>query len=567
MFCLNKNIVNDFLKKLKNGEIDPEKLAQMTSQERRDFFAPIMGEENARQANRLFESKLLLKNQQQGMINWAKQLAGLKPEAQRDIISRINKMEEVLTPENEKAFLEDLAAHKLGISVTMGEAAHISEMAKTVSEKKALIDEKSAIASPDRMEYGRALVDFGDYVSHLKNEAKKLTFADFVANPIKTASKGVSNLAGLAKSLKATLDNSVIGRQGLKVAFSHPEIWFKNSAESFKDMVKVFGGQEVMHEVRADVLSRPNALNGLYKKEGLAIGTVEEAFPTTLPEKIPGVGRVFKASETAFTAFQYRTRADIFDKYIEIADKSGADNIEGIGKLSNSLTGRGTLQKFGLTEKSGTTVNNLFFSPRFVSSNIDLLIAHGLDSKISPFARKQAVINLIKVAVGISTILTIAKAANDESVETDPRSANFGKIKVGDTRFDVTGGLSALATLASRIGPIFIGQKAYTKNSITGKVKEINSGKFGSPTGADVFYNFFEGKLSPAASLIKDLIKGKDFQGNKPTFLNEANNLLTPLPITNYQELQNDPNSANILVAMMADALGIGTNTYGKKKR
>jgi hypothetical protein len=59
---------------LKNNEIDPAKLADMTSAERRDFFTKIVGEDDAKDVNALFESKLLLKNQQTGLLelvrNW-----------------------------------------------------------------------------------------------------------------------------------------------------------------------------------------------------------------------------------------------------------------------------------------------------------------------------------------------------------------------------------------------------------------------------------------------------------------------------------------------------------------
>lgn len=556
MFCLNSNITKDFLKRLKSGEIDPQKLSEMASAERRASLAKFMGEENARQANQLFESKLLLKNQQQGMINWAKQLAGMKPESKRDIISRIEKMSEILTPESEKAFLADLAGHKLGTSVTMKEASSIAELAKATSEKKALINPESKIGSPDRMEYGRSLVKFGNYVSDLKNQAKRLTLEDFKSNPGKSTLQSASNLAGLAKSVKASLDDSVIGRQGMKVLFSHPKIWLKNSIKTFEDIVGTFGGKNTIDEVRAEVLSRPNALNGLYKKEGLAIGTVEEAYPTSLPEKLPVVGRAFKASESAFTGFQYRTRADIFDKYVEIAEKTGAD-IEGIGKLANSLTGRGTFGQRG--ESMATVTNNVFFSPRFLKSNIDLLTAHATDSGISPFARKQAAINTLKVISGISAVLATSDAISPGSVEKDSRSSDFGKIKSGNTRFSVDGGMGSLFVLGSRL------IDGHKKSSTTGKITELNTGKYNSETKLDQVYNFFEGKLSPAASVLKDLLKGRDFEGNKPTVAGEAKNLLMPLPITNFQELQKDPDSANILVALLADAFGIGTNTYSKK--
>ena len=184
MFCLTTKYVNEFLKRLKSGKIDPQKLAEMSSEERRTFFSEFLGEKNAKEVNANFESKLLLKDQQQGMINWAKKTAGLKPEVRKDIISRIEKMSEVLNPDTEKAFLEDLAAHKLGVTVSMNEASQISDMAKTVSENKLKIPQDSPVQSKERMAYGRALIDFGDYISDLKNEAKKTTFQDFKNNPL-----------------------------------------------------------------------------------------------------------------------------------------------------------------------------------------------------------------------------------------------------------------------------------------------------------------------------------------------------------------------------------------------
>ncbi len=219
------------------------------------------------------------------------------------------------------------------------------------------------------------------------------------------------------------------------------------------------------------------------------------------------------------------------------------------------MTGRGNL---GGLEPAANVVNNVFFSPRFLKSNWDTLTAHQFQREVTPFVRKQAAINLVKVISGTAAVLATARAINPASVELDPRSADFGTIRVGDTRFDVTGGMRALATLATRLATMS------SKSSVTGKVTPLNSGKFGAQTGTDVVVNFFENKLSPAASIVKDLLQGRDFQGNKPTVLGEASNLLTPLPIVNYLELQNNPNSANVLLGTLADELGISVNTYSK---
>jgi len=75
MFCLPSTEVNKFLDALKAGKIDPAKLSEMSSIERREFFKQFMSESSAKQTNALFESKLLLKNQQKGIINWAKSIA------------------------------------------------------------------------------------------------------------------------------------------------------------------------------------------------------------------------------------------------------------------------------------------------------------------------------------------------------------------------------------------------------------------------------------------------------------------------------------------------------------
>jgi hypothetical protein len=551
MFCLPKELTDKFVAKLKTGEINPEKLTQMTSAERRAFFTEFLGEGNAKQVNTLFESKLLLKNQQAGLIEWAKKAGGLKPEAKRDFLARVQRLDKALDKAELDTFLEDFVSQRLGLGVTEAETSSIISLSKKITEAEERITPDMPDGHPTVMEYGRAMVAFQNYVGDLKIKAKSLTLGEAIKPT--NYGKVASNVAGLAKSMKASLDNSVIGRQGLKVLLTNPGIWLKNSKQSFVDIARVFGGKEVLDEVRADVLSRKNARNGLYAKEKLAVGVIEEAFPTSLPGKIPGIKTAFKASETAFTAFQYRTRADLFDKFVEIAEKTGGDT-QGLGRLANSLTGRGNL---GRIEPIASTVNNIFFSPRLLRSNLDALTGHAFDyNQMGSLARKTAAINTLKIVSGIAAVLTIANALDPESVEKDPRSADFGKIKVGDTRFDISGGMSGLVTLAGRLITFS------SKSSTTGKVTQLGTGEYGAADSLGVFYNFFENKLSPAAAVLKDILKQKDFAGNKPTVAGEVSNLLTPLPITNFMELQNNPNSANIIASMLADALGIGINTY-----
>jgi hypothetical protein len=145
-------------------------------------------------------------------------------------------------------------------------------------------------------------------------------------------------------------------------------------------------------------------------------------------------------------------------------------------------------------------------------------------------------------------------------VEKDPRSADFGKIRVRDSRFDVTGGMGSILTLAARLAT------NSTKSSTTKRVTQLGTGKFGSSDRVDVLVNFAQNKFSPAASVMKDLLVGHDFKGNKPTVLGEASNLLTPLPVANAWESFKNPNAAPLLSTIIADGLGISVNTYSAPK-
>jgi hypothetical protein len=547
-FCLLPQQADELARRINEGGLDVAALTRMSSADRHAAFADVVGDANAQHVNAAFESKLLLKNQQKGLETWIRQATEMKPDVKRDLLARVGRMDRVLQPED--GFLADLAKQRLGFGVTQEEAGRIAELAKAASDAKAAMEKGG-----DRMDYGRAKVEFGNYVSALKNDVKR---------PMTLAS-ALNTAGGLSKSIEASFDNSALFRQGWKNLWSHPEIWAKNAKQSFVDIAKQLGGHEVLDEVNADILSRPNALNGRYRRAGLAIGNVEEAFPSSLPEKVPVLGRAYKASEAAYTAFQYRSRADVFDKYMEIAEKSGVDvndrtQLESIGKLVNSLTGRGHL---GKAEGAADVFNSVFFSLRKVKSDLDFLTAHQLQADVTPFVRKQAAINLVKTLMGTAAVLAIAHAVSPESVEEDPRSSDAGKIKAGNTRFDMTGGMGSLATLAARLATM------KSKSSTTHVVNPINSGKFGAQTGTDLVYNFFENKLSPVASVVRDLLKGEDRQGNKlhldaATAGREVGGLFAPLPASNAIDLYKDPNSAGVLLGELADALGIATTNYGK---
>lgn len=567
-FCLPFEKVSAFKQALVDGTIDPDKLSEMSSADRHDFLAGIVGKEDAGDVNALLESKLILKDQQAGMIRWAKAVTNITERERSNIITKIGKLSKVLDPEDQTKYLQDLASQKLGTQVTFDEAKQITALSKQFAEARDSLDPKEPIGSDARIDYGAKKVALENYVKQLKL-GNEHPISDAI-NHVKTGDfegmlKDANKIGAITKSLKAVGDLSSLFRQGFKTLWTDPGSWATNALKTFGDVGKQLAvkgtDDSIMDAVKADLYSRPNAINGMYDKMKLAIGNDEEAIPTSLPERIPLFGRLFKATQTGFEGFLYRVRADVADKYINMAQKAGVDlnktELSSIGKMVNSLTGRGYL---GRGEELGKALNNVFFSPKFIKSNIDTLTAHQFQEGVTPFVRKQAAINLVKVVGMTSAVLTVAHMLNPKSVDLDARSSNFGKIKVGKIAFDVTGGSGPLVTLAARI------IENSTKSTTTGKVTPLNTGKFGSQTSVGVIEDFLTNKESPIASTVSDILNRSTFAGGKPTIQGEAANLVTPFPIQNIWEATPQVGLANSIAAEIADALGLYTTIPTSKK-
>lgn len=557
-FCLTKEAKAKFTEGLRNREIDPVKLSKMTSDERRAFLEKFVGTDNGIQVNALFESKLLLKNQKAGYIAWAKKISGISKEAKRDLISRIERLEKVLNPTEERAFLEDLASTRLGFNVSEGEAKVISDLSKMVSTAKAKGEK-----------FGASRVALEKYIGGLKTQAKpsdfvKPTSLGAVGQDVKATIKLV---AQNTRAFVASFDNSLWGNQGVRAALDpkYTGMWAKNFAKSFKDIAKTLvkgkkAGDEILDAVKAEIYDRPNSINGRYEMSTretskLDLGGIEEEFPTSLPSRIPALGRFFKAAEVAYEAGAIRLRADIADKMYAMAEKQGINLLDKfeVGSRNvvvNSITGRGRI-------KVPDLINDAVFSVKFTKSQIDFLTVNAFD-KLSPSARKQAANNILNVVASTAVILGISKALDTNSTDFDPRGTRFGKIeKDGITLINLTPGYGSMITLISRI------LTQSTKNR-AGVAKKLGEG-FGVPDGMDIFWDYTENKASPIASIIRDLIRQKTFEGDKPTddLGKFALNSITSISLDSSKEILEDKGGDSLLkaIAVGLGILGTGAGT------
>jgi hypothetical protein len=309
-------------------------------------------------------------------------------------------------------------------------------------------------------------------------------------------------------------------------------------------------------------------MNGFYEKAKILAKT-EEQYETQLPARIPGIGRAFRASEVAFEDSALRARTSLFDLFEKQAKEHGVDTaskeyLESSGKLINSMTARGDLGRLG----KGGLIKLVMWAPKMLKGNIDVLTAHGLGAGLdSPWVRKQALGNLAKIVGTTGGILAVANAIKPGSVEIDPRSSDFGKIRIGNTRFDVSGGKGSIVTLLSRLVTMS------SKSSTSGNITSLNSDKYGSKSFFDVGLDFLVNKTPPLTRLGIDVARGKNFQGQKVTPANALMSIFTPISIQNFVQQYYGPDkdgSVAALVGNFLDFVGINANTYspnvGKSK-
>lgn len=587
-WCLTIQEANKLRDAFKEGKINPEELAKMSSGERRAFFQKFTSEQNAIKINSLFESKLLLKNQQQGMVTWAKRTLGMNKQTQRDLMTRIERLSEqdILTSQTLQTFKEDLVRTRLGLNVSFEEAQAINDLAQkrieARSEWEKVINEnphwadahntrKEWINNSKRIEYGLTQVALEKYVNDIKVESRRIRFTEF---PVKATIKAVQEIPGILKSLMASIDNSFFGRQGIKNLYGgvvQKTIWTGAFAKSFNDVqmdirAKKVDGFDAMDLIRADIYSRPNSMNKKYKAGGYRLDVLaEEAFPTSLPEKIPGFGRLFKASETAFSGAALRMRADLADWHISKMEAQGINTLDpeqarGVGHMIGSLTGRGSLGKL---EPLAGEINVLLFSGRFLKSNLDTLTAHQFDPRATPYVKKEARKNLLSILAHILGILTIAKILASDSVELDPRNTNWGRIKIFGQWVDITGGMRSLITAVARIVPTRRnGEWGFWAQSSSGKWTNLRSGEFGQRDAMDIVMDLILfNRLSPIASVIHEYWRGEMFGGEPFNIKKAIVESTTPLSIQETIQASEEGFTA-AMVALLGEFVGFGVSSY-----
>lgn len=548
-FCLPQELTKKFIQAIKDGTISPEKMIEMSSDERRSLLEPIVGKENVREVNAELESKLILKDQNRGMVSWAKKVSGISEKTRSDLVKQIAKIDRVLGEKDRDVFLNDFASRKLGTDVTIEEANRLSELSKT--EQTAKEDLQSDPNNKSKqIEYGRRYLDVSDYVESLKPKASALS---------------LTNILNLPKSaLTSVLHFSAPFVQGWGMMSTRP-FW-----EGARNMFTYFASPDAYRDLHASIIGHPDykfAIDGRLgiTKLGDKLTSREEAIQSSLLEHIPGLRSLVKASSRGFTGFLNYVRFSRFSDLLSAARLAGENVsvgskvVKDIANVVNDFTGRGNLP--GNLNMITPELNAAFFSPRKIAATVQMFNpVRYLDPRISGTARMGALRQLTGSILFTGTMLELAHLAG-ASVNLNPTSTNFAKMKWGNSTLDMTGGNAIYIRLIARL-------VSGRFQSAAGNVSSLNSGKFGSQTRASLLFSFLRDKLSPTASTIADLLYGSDAVGQPITISSEVKDKLTPIIISDVINLaQNDPNNAAIWIPGISAIFGVSLESSAPRKK
>jgi hypothetical protein len=394
---------------------------------------------------------------------------------------------------------------------------------------------------------------------------------NMLVQALKYAGLTIGDIGNMIRAGMASGDFS-FWRQQAPMIIGHPKRFGEANVKAFKAIFSEEAAKESWRKITQ------SSLYGLYEDLGLdfirpamdAKGIPEwrlvEEFGYSganrpipkLTEKIPWVKISQRSFTTGTNEHNWAMFNDFYQSRLKYAEEiaSGArklkpgesvdlrKDLKAYGKMLEDFSGRGSL---GKAKVIASTLSGTLFAPRMVMGRI--MTPRHLFSP-SPAVRVEAWKNLSSFIAGIGGILVAGKLAGWWDVETDPRNANFAKIRVGDTRFDPWGGYQQYVTLASRI------LSGTGISSVTGEEYPMD------PTSA--IARAVESKAAPLLGIFSEMYTGKTFLGEKVNYADLkqwADRLGVPMSWMSIAE-SFQGNFGMGVASIIPSLVGVGVQTY-----
>ena len=420
----------------------------------------------------------------------------------------------------------------------------------------------------------RLLKTFGVPEATVSRLSKQLSFLSNAGSI--TPGEYIREVASLPKSLKASVDNSAIGRQGLLYLYADPKGWLEATNLSFKLLLP--GNEDAAKLVYNRIMTHPNM--SIYRKDlGLAISEMdykiggygkEEAFMSNWGKYVPWV----RPSERSYTLFLNKARVDQMDnawrnlektlgRKLDITsdvkhpagwgkDMTDIERLRSVANWINNSTGRGRLwgemREGTLSQGLLDAANIMFWSPRFLTSRI-MLFPSGISAAravgktpIEAVMSESARVLVAWLGMSAQILLACKYLIPGVDAEINPRHTNFGKIRVGESYYDIFIGLGPLARAFMSV--------IAERETATGQIVDPAWRSTGEMK--DTLLRFMRSKFSPTGGMATQYATGRGFFGEDADILDDMNK-----PIT-----QQDSFWYQLTMPMMVEALHDAWDNY-----
>lgn len=378
-----------------------------------------------------------------------------------------------------------------------------------------------------------------------------------LADTVRTGGKvTLVDYMALPKATAASLDISRTGRQNI-LLIGDPKLYFKSLVRDWHLFLK---DENAARALEKSALLKLDEMGDLATKSGIrwndwgrGVGfkTGTERFASRIAGKIPGVAR----SERAYAMGGNYIRAQ---KLMEVAHQRAGivttdKQWKHIGHVINIITGEGDPKTFGIYAPA---LNAAFFAPRLLEARVraitDLVnFKHWVDPEWRPASKLLAyhVISFAGINLGMLGLISQVPGVD---VERDPRSPDFGKIRIGNLRIDFWGGYLPLMRAIVHLST---------------QQRKTRSGRIIPQETKDTLIKFLQSKLGPAPGYLLDVLNGETFYGDYVGL--EANSMVEqfyhrfiPFFIQDVMDAMKYQGFGAALAAAPLAFHGVGVQTY-----
>ena len=344
--------------------------------------------------------------------------------------------------------------------------------------------------------------------------------------------KKIVDAAGIPRILKSSLDISFPLRQGIMKVGSK-EFWQmwkpmfravreKSATESYQDII-TSPAWEAWGKDSGIAIADPAGMAGVAKTvEGYVTYTGKG--PAAWVERLPGIKQSQEMYATAGNELRWKSLKNTVEGWDKIGATYGPEQIKAAARWENITTGWGYL---GNLDKNLPALAQVLFAPRFWASRLEALPYGAYLIAKEPLMRAQVMRDLVTFAgVNIGLLATL-KLSGLAEVELDPRSTDFGRARIGPTRIDLLGGMQPAVRQVAQL------MSGRGKSAATSEIYGVDRLKLLGRT--------LQGKLSPQAGFLVDVLRGETFVGEEMALTPEsakaqAWNRLAPMAIADLAD-------------------------------